>query len=997
MAAAVVPVVEERRVVTVVFCDLVGSTALSGRLDPEVLRSVTLRYFDLMRTSLEAHGGTVEKFIGDAVMAVFGVPVMHEDDARRALAATLDMTAALAEFNLELQVNLGIRIDVRIGVNTGEVIAATDPGANQALVSGEVVNVAARLEQNAGPGQVLIGPDTLAAAGAAAVVQPLAPIALKGKTDPVAAFLLQELLSDDPEVLRRFDVPFIGREPELAELELMLDRCRRQRRFQLVNVYGEAGIGKTRLIRQWQQNLDSSSVRLGTGRCHPYGDSGTLTALAEAINQLLETDVPGEANEDLAVLQAGLLKDGTPHPSVSETVAAVASVLSALAQQTAVVLVLDDCHWAAAVLLDVLDELAENLDLEPVLVVCVARPELLDHRPGWGSGQLTTNSMVLQSLTDLESELLAAELAEVGAHDTATTLALRKRAEGNPLHLEQLFASLSEVGRDAPLPPTVYALLAARIDALAGGERLLLDLAAIIGREFDAAGLCRFSDGGEDCTGTLRSLSRRRLIEPLRGRGPQRYRFSNGLIQEVAYNGMSKRVRSERHQRYADCVGNSAGGAELGGHLERAYRYRAELGLADTDGLRLKAARQLDEAGRLARAHADLSWAEDLYDRAFALIGPDEAGWAETARGLAEVRLARGHREPGLQLLHQVLDTASAQGDTGTVAHARLELATHDPSARLGSAADVARSVLDVFDGLGDRLGLARAGVRIAQELQFSGRHGEAEAILLGAAQHAAAAGAEPERALALGAIGISLWRGPTPVDAAIARCQDLLAEHGPNRSAVRVTLNCPLAVLLALRGRGDEAETCLATATPLARSLGYAEAEVFLPLFGATVASAIDQLERAERLLRDGLQAAQRLGLVGLDAAVIRDLARLLLDRGEWVEAASLMAGLSGADPDRLPPSEAADQLGIQARIESYQGSIERALALAHRANVEADRTDSPITRGVTSLDLATVLVRAGQSTTAAAAAEQARISFADKGHLAGVRRATAFIESLT
>ncbi len=996
MAAAVVPVVEERRVVTVVFCDLVGSTALSGQLDPEVLRSVTLRYFELMRTSLEAHGGTVEKFIGDAVMAVFGVPTMHEDDARRALAATLDMTSALAEFNLELQVNLGIRIDVRIGVNTGEVIAATEPGANQALVSGEVVNVAARLEQNAGPGQILIGPDTLAAAGAAAVVQPLAPIALKGKADPVAAFLLEELLSDDPEVLRRFDVPFIGREPELAELDLMLDRCRRQRRFHLVNVYGEAGIGKTRLIRHWQQNLDDPSVRLGTGRCHPYGDSGTLTALAEAIGQLIENVPLTEAADDLAVLQAGLLKDGTPHPSASETVAAIATVLSTLAQQKAVVLVLDDCQWAPSVLLDVLDELAENLDLEPVLVVCVARPELLDHRPGWGSGQLTTNSMVLQSLTDLESALLATELAEVGAHDAATTLRLRERAEGNPLHLEQLFASLAEVGSNAPLPPTVYALLAARIDALAGGERLLLDLAAIIGREFDAAGLCRFSDGGEDCATTLRSLSRRRLIEPLRGRGPQRYRFSNGLIQEVAYKGMSKRIRSERHQRYADCVTGSAGAAEVGGHLERAYRYRAELGLADTDGLRRQAAVRLDEAGRLARAHADLSWAEDLYNRAFGLLGQDEAGWTASARGLAEVRLALGRREAGLHLLHQVLDIATEQGDSVTVAHARLELATHDPAARLGSAADVARSVLDVFDRADDRLGLARAGVRIAQELQFSGRHGEAEAILLGAAQHAAAAGAEPERALALGAIGISLWRGPTPVEAAIERCQALLAEHGPNRAAVRVTLNCPLAVLFALQGRVAEAEECLAVATPLARSLGYAEAEVFLPLFAATVASSSDQPGPAERLLREGLRAAHRLGLVGLDAAVVRDLARLLLDRGEWAEAAELMAGLAGSDPDRLPPSEAADQLGIQARIEGLQGATDRAVSSAEHAVEAAGRTDSPISRGVTALDLAAVLSLAGDARAATSAAEQARDSFADKGHLAGVRRAAAVIEGL-
>ena len=227
LAAAPVLPAEERRLVTVVFCDLVGSTALSGHLDPEVLRSVTLRYFDLMRASLQAHGGTVEKFIGDAVMAVFGVPQLHEDDARRALAATVDMTAALAQYNLELQVNLGVQLGVRIGVNTGEVIAATDPSADQALVSGEVVNVAARLEQNAAIGQILMGAATVQAAGRAAVVRAIGPLQLKGKGQPVPAYQLLELLADDPEVLRRFDVSFIGRDLELAELDLMLDRTRR--------------------------------------------------------------------------------------------------------------------------------------------------------------------------------------------------------------------------------------------------------------------------------------------------------------------------------------------------------------------------------------------------------------------------------------------------------------------------------------------------------------------------------------------------------------------------------------------------------------------------------------------------------------------------------------------------------------------------------------------------------------------------------------------------
>jgi class 3 adenylate cyclase/tetratricopeptide (TPR) repeat protein len=991
--------VEERRVVTIVFCDLVGSTALSGQLDPEVLRSVTLRYFELMSTRLKAHGGTVEKFIGDAVMAVFGVPSMHEDDARRALAATLDMTAALAEFNLELGVSLDIRLDVRIGVNTGEVIATVDPAAGQVLVSGEVVNVAARLEQNAEPGQILIGEQTMLAAGAAAQVEAAGALQLKGKTGTVVGYRLLGLLSDDPEVLRRFDVPFVGREQELAELRLMLDRVGRQRSCHLVNIYGEAGIGKTRLMRIWQQGLDPALVRLGTGRCRPYGDAGTLSALADAVGQLLIGTREGLPADALDILDTGLLKDGTPNPSVSETVGALASVISALAQQRTVLLSLDDCHWAPPMLLDVLDELAEYLDHEAVLLACVARPDLLDHRPGWGSGRLNANSMVLQGLSADETMLLAGALVEVSAHDAEICERIIDRAEGNPLHLEQLFASVGADGSKGPLPPTVYALLAARIDALDAPERLLLDLAAIIGREFDATGLRTLAavEADTDCTPALRELSRRRLIEPLRRPGgPPNYRFSSGLIQEVAYKGMAKRIRSERHERFAGCLREGGGTrAELAGHLERAYRYRAELGVADssTETLRSAAAAELGAAGGTALAHADLCWAEDLLSRAVQLLRPAEPSWAPIAQRLAEVQLALGRRQDGLTLLPQVLEAAERNADPATAAHARLQLATHAPAV-YGSAADAARAGLAVFERADDQLGLARAGVRIAQERQFQGRHGDAEAMLLDAVEHAGRADAEPERAMALGAVGVSLWCGPTPAELAIARAQELLAEHGPNRSTVRATLNCPLAVLFALRDQPDEAEACLQIAGPIARSLGFAEAEVFIPLFSAIVANLGGDPGQAEALLRGALRACDRLGDVGLVSVVSRDLARLLLERGSWQEPAELIAGegeqVSGA------PSEAADQLGVRARIAALRGDTLLALELVERALEQAERTDSPISRGMAQLDLAQVLRAQGSYPAAAEAARTAGKCFADKGHLVGNRRAIELAELL-
>ncbi|MFE0465107.1 adenylate/guanylate cyclase domain-containing protein, partial [Kitasatospora sp. NPDC058965] len=370
-----------RKLVTVVFCDLVGSTALSGRLDPETLRTVTLRYFDLMRRQIERHGGTPEKFIGDAVMAVFGVPTVHEDDARRALAAALGMVAALDGLNAELSAAFGVELNVRIGVNTGPVVAAADASARQALVSGETVNVAARLEQHAAAGQILIGPDTLLAAGPTVRAAEVGPLLLKGKADPVTAHRLLGLGADDPELLRRFDVRFVGRDAELAALDAALGRAVEGGGAQHLLVLGEAGLGKTRLVRAWLDRTEG--LRHGAGRCRPYGEQGSLQPLADALAPLLADGPargpdgadPTEAartSEALAVLSAGLLVDGTPNSSVDDTCAAVARVLAFLAARGPVVLVLDDCHWAAPLLLEVLDRLVAAAGAAPVLVLCLA-------------------------------------------------------------------------------------------------------------------------------------------------------------------------------------------------------------------------------------------------------------------------------------------------------------------------------------------------------------------------------------------------------------------------------------------------------------------------------------------------------------------------------------------------------------------------------------------------------------------------------------------------
>ncbi|MFJ9052839.1 adenylate/guanylate cyclase domain-containing protein [Streptomyces bacillaris] len=1040
------PPEDERKPVTVLFCDLVGSTALSGVLDPETLRTVTLRYFEAMSAQIVARGGTPEKFIGDAVMAVFGVPVVREDDARRALAAALGMRRALDALNEELETSLGIRLTTRVGVNTGQVVAGSDATARQALVSGEVVNIAARLEQNAGPGEILIGPQTLLAAGPTVKAVPTGPLQLKGKRESVEAYRLLALGADDPELLRRFDAPFVGRAAELTALDRVLEETVRDDRPGLLRVTGEAGIGKTRLVREWlTRHGREGTFRYGAGRCRTYGDHGTLAPLAEAVRSLLpQTDDPADPPTDahthtgaphddatadaMALLSGGLLRDGTPNAPFEDMCAALTVVLKRAARTRPAVLVFDDWHAAAPLLVRTVERLTGDAGPARTLVICAGRPD------GMPEGRAHLH---LSGLPRADAARLAAGLARLDGRPAPADERLLARAEGNPLYLEQLLvgeqlpdgdgsAATPASDPDGELPPTLQALLGARIGALARPERGVVDLAAVIGREFAAAELVRLErsvrleqsaqaadrarataapPGAEDSPAApaappedrhrvdeaLAELARRRLVEPARPSGagdPSAYRFSSGLVHEVAYSSLSKRAKAERHAWAAELpsVARTGDGA-VGGHLERAYRYRAELGLLDDRAreLRDRAAAALARAGAQAAARSDLHWAHGLLERAVELR-PDAA---RAVLGLGEVRVALGRTEEGAELLRTVRDLPAAPVES---AHARLALAVLDPTAPPGPAA-TARAVLPVFEAAGDAVGRARAHLRLAQQLQQSGRHEEAERDHARALEHAVAAGAEPERAGALGAIGISLWRGPVPVPEAVERCRTLLTAHGAGRPTVRVTLNCPLAVLYGLQERSDEAYACLAEAERLAGKLGFAEAEVFLPVFRATVEALLGRGAEALELLARADAAARRMGAAGMRTAVALDAARLELDAGaedravEWLATVGELSGPSGAD--------AVDLEGLRARLAARERPDE-ALHHAERAVRASLLTDSPLVQATAELDRARTLATLGLTAAAGAAARSAADHFTGKGHLPGARRATAFRTAL-
>jgi class 3 adenylate cyclase len=1009
--------VEERKLVTVVFCDLVGSTALSGALDPETLRSVTLRYFAAMRGPLERCGGTVEKFIGDAVMAVFGVPAMRDDDAARAASAALGMLDALTALNVELEPTLGVTLRVRIGVHTGPAVTTGDPAAQQTLVSGETVNIAARLEQNAEAGDILIGPVTRAVLGPAARVDRVGPVFLKGRSHPVTAYRLLGLSTPEPGLHRRFDLPYVGRVDELARLDQALLDCVRGPGSRLLAVYGEPGIGKTRLLRVWLERTLRPVVHLAA-RCPGFGEHASLAPLADALRKLRAAPAGRSFDADaLATLDRGLFRDGTPGPSLDGACAVVAHLLIVAAQDQPVVLTIDDAHHGSDLLLDVLTRLVRMTNHVPVLVVCLARLDLPIRRPDWaGRGHL---SVVVPPLTARECDAMVAALAEVSAHRAGPARPL-DAAGGNPFHLEQLFAVAGQTDSDAVLPHGLQSLLGARLDALDPVDRTTLDLAAIVGREFtvdEVAGLARsgpearrlstvhplWTDDAlidRSVVAALDRLGERRLVEPGE---PGVVRFGNALIHEAAYEAMAKRTRADRHERLAAFLGERrAPAGTVATHLDRAYRYRCELGLRDdtTERLRIAAANRYALAGAQALAQADVAWAATLLQRAVDRYLDGEPGRATAVRQLGEVRIATGQVADGLALLRSVVATAREPLEA---AHAELAVAVGDPETTVTAVAGVARRTLPMFEAAEDELGQARTRIRLAQERQLRGEHACAVDLLRAGLRHAVAAGAEPERALALGAVGISLWRGPTPVPLAIERSRELLGEHGAARPMVHITLGCPAAILLALDDRADDARELLARARSVADQLGYAEGAVAIPLFAAAVESAADQpraalacLDRAAAAMAAVIGTAAGTGIDGLSGPIIRDAARILLDLDQAGAAARRLAGVAAGPTTGLLPADQADLDGVRARLAAAGGQPALALRLAEKSVRAAAGTDSPIVRAVAALDLALVAGRLDRPDLARASATEARRHFVRKGHRPGVRRADAVAESM-
>ncbi|HEY5519337.1 MAG TPA: adenylate/guanylate cyclase domain-containing protein [Candidatus Limnocylindrales bacterium] len=601
-AAPLVPAAaarEQRKTVTVLFCDVTGSTSLGESVDPEALRALLARYFERMKGIVEAHGGTVEKFIGDAVMAVFGVPQVHEDDALRAVRAAIEMRDALPE--------LGIQ--ARIGINTGEVVT----GTSERLATGDAVNVAARLQQAAAPQEILIGQHTFALVEAVINAQEVEPLTLRGKAQPVLAYRLAGLTGTPA---RRDEAAMVGRVTELRRLRDAYNQATLDQSCQLFTVLGNAGVGKSRLIHEFLDGLDDATVVTGT--CLSYGEGITYWPVIDVVRQLTATRPTIKLDENLV----SLLGEASFTAPSDQIAWAFRKLVEDTARERPLVVVFDDLQWAEPKFLDLIEHIADLSRDSPILLLCMARPDLLDRRSTWAGGKLNATNLLLEPLSGQESVEMVGRLAG-GLSDQASRRVV-EAAEGNPLFVEEMVALVRASGdENVRVPATIHALLAARLDQLDAHERQVLEGGSIEGRLFHRDAVEALYPEEKEVAARLTALVRKDLVRPDKSElpGSDAFRFRHLLIRDAAYDALPKATRAVLHERFARWLEEFGADVPeideiLGYHLEQSCRYKTELGQAVEPAVATRARDRLAKAGRRALARGDQNAAENLLRRA---------------------------------------------------------------------------------------------------------------------------------------------------------------------------------------------------------------------------------------------------------------------------------------------------------------------------------------------------------------------------------------------
>ena len=1030
-----------RKTVTVLFCDVVGSTALGESRDPEVVRLVMTRYHETMKALIESYGGSVEKFIGDALMAVFGLPAAHEDDAIRAVRAAAAMRVAVGPLNASLAADHGVTIALRTGVTTGEVIAG-DSLSGGTYATGDAVNTAARLQAVAGPGEIILDETTTRLAGEVVRLEPIAPLSVKGKAEPVRAWRLLEVRAARARRMHT-DAPMLGREPELAQLLARVDEAHAERRPVLVTVAGTAGVGKSRLVREAILVRPEPTWVL-VGRCLPYGDGITWWPIREIFHAaagIEEGDDAASARARLATLVADAQADPRVGPMVAGTIGlspdavvsderfwALRSLLEGLGRQRPVLLVVEDLHWAEPTLLHFLEYLVDHAFDTSLAVVATARPELAEAHPAWAGGRDRMHAVRLDALgVEAARDLVA---AQVGGDALPDALAARiiAAAEGNPLFIEEMVGLLRErgdlrktpsgawsfvgTGAQVELPPTIRALLAARIDGLPVADREVARRAAVIGRSFEAAALSELSpvEARGELAVRLVDLVRRELLRPDRASLTigDAYRFRHVLLRDAAYEALPKADRADLHAAFVAWLMSVAGDRTdeyeeiLGFHLERAYRYRLELGdhTPGAAALADRAAGHLLRAGRRAAWSGDNAAAMGLLDRAWGLAH-DPAVRFEAGHELAMLCAWTEDYEQGREFADDLDDLAARSGDAAQGAMAgllRMHLDLYGPGEEEAPDAEVvlrdARSALAILTDAGDERGQAYAHLMEANALYQSMRLSDAIASNL-RAEHAAASGGDRmlERRLRILRLQDLAW-GPESVAGGLAQLEAAAPgfDHQPLTRGLALVAR---GVLTAYLGRFELGRALWQEGAETVRETGE---EYWLPNIAADRARiefVAGDPAAAEADVREAAAQMARVGDTSTRVWLLALLARLLVGLSRIEEAETLvheaLREYAGTDVwSRVAMGQALALVRLQ------RGLTHEALSAAEEAASFVPH-DAPVDRGDTYVVLARARRAAGDAAGALEAVTEALSSYERKGATTLIEQARALADAIT
>ena len=1025
-----------RRVVTVFFSDVAGSTQLGEQLDPEAVRDVMNRYFAAVSAALERHGGHVEKFIGDAVVALFGVPTAHEDDALRGVRAAAEAREAVRVLGEDLHARLGVRLGVRIGIATGEVVVGASPAA-RTVATGDAMNTAARLQQAAPVGEILIGAATRRLVHESVIAEAVSPLELKGKAKPVAAFRVVTVDDDRARRLRPAATGLVGRADELRTLQDAFDRATEARSCRLVTVLGTAGVGKSRLAAEFLDGLEPAAT-LCAGRCLSYGEGVTYWAVAEAVKSLAqidEHDSPDDVRARLAALVdaeiAGEVVQGVgsllglagANARIEDARIALRRLFEAVASRRPLVVTFDDIHWAEPALLDLIDDLADWLLDLPVLLLCIARPELVDARPGWSGGKLNAATLLLEPLSEADGDALVRGLLGSELPDDVADRIVRA-AEGNPLFVEELVGVLLDDGylrRDdggvevagaidrVELPPTIQALLTARLDRLSNAERGIVERASVEGQVFHLGALAALGASRDELLPTVRTLARKQLFRADQAAlpGENAYRFRHILIREAAYERVSKEVRARWHEAFAGWLEALAGERLseyeelLGHHLSEAARYRVEIGDvgAETRALAGRAATLYRHVADRTAAQGDFPQAAGLLRRVAALLPADDPGRSIAIADCAGWMYNAGYIDAAVAM--SAASRAAADGSDDRPAQRVCE--------SLGRMIELSTST---EIGVGEEqaaLDEARAG---AEECERTGRLGEAARLwyitsiwegntLLRCATAREAAG----RTLDLGRRAASPWLEAFGAVAGVmfllrgrGRIPDLLREGEGTASGfgrmIRADYLADAAVLLAQRGEADAALGTVADLVAIAQELGF-KSYISEWVKGAVLLDA-GSPGAAIAPLAGAATGTAEIGDVGAASSVIGLLARALALAGQFDEAAR-----RGAEARALTsPSDRWSALlwrGSTARVHAAQGRPAEARTLADEIVATLADIDYPGIEFHARLDAAVGYEAAGERTVAESLLRRALADSREREAAGFARQAEAALERIT